>query len=216
MSNIAYKGKALGKSANFLFSQRLLVIALVSNIYLSTNICNSAYIRTIMAKRYFETMMEYSTQRACVLSRSVMSDSCDPVDCSHQAPLSMGFPSPIPHSVCRSIVSDFGTTWTVARQAPPSMGFSRQEYRSGLSCPPSGERGDPHTEYFTNAGLKNIPVAPLLLSRLPKHILIFSNFCSNQNVVNCTSPPSPPAFLKSLPFSIPPGSMVRAPSSRYS
>ena len=26
--------------------------------------------------------------------------------------------------------------WTVACQAPPSMGFSRQEYWSGLPCPP--------------------------------------------------------------------------------
>ena len=29
------------------------------------------------------------------------------------------------------------TPWTVAHQAPPSMGFSRQEYWSGLPCPPS-------------------------------------------------------------------------------
>ena len=28
------------------------------------------------------------------------------------------------------------TPWTVARQAPLSMGFSRQEYWSGLLCPP--------------------------------------------------------------------------------
>ena len=32
----------------------------------------------------------------------------------------------------------FETLWTVAHQAPLSMGFSRQEYWSGLSCPPSG------------------------------------------------------------------------------
>ena len=30
----------------------------------------------------------------------------------------------------------FVTPWTVARQAPLSMGFSRQEYWSGLPCPP--------------------------------------------------------------------------------
>ena len=30
------------------------------------------------------------------------------------------------------------TLWTVARQAPLSMGFSRQEYWSGLPCPPPG------------------------------------------------------------------------------
>ena len=32
----------------------------------------------------------------------------------------------------------FVTTWTVVRQAPLSMGFSRQEYWSGLPCPPPG------------------------------------------------------------------------------
>ena len=33
----------------------------------------------------------------------------------------------------------FATLWTVARQAPLSMGFSRQEYWSGLPCPPLGD-----------------------------------------------------------------------------
>ena len=31
----------------------------------------------------------------------------------------------------------------LARQAPLSMGFSRQEYWSGLPCPPSGDLSDP-------------------------------------------------------------------------
>ena len=30
----------------------------------------------------------------------------------------------------------FVTPWTVAHQAPLSIGFSRQEYQSGLPCPP--------------------------------------------------------------------------------
>ena len=34
------------------------------------------------------------------------------------------------------------TLWTIARQAPLSMGFSRHEYRSGLPCPPAGDRPD--------------------------------------------------------------------------
>ena len=37
-------------------------------------------------------------------------------------------------------------TWTVASQAPLSMGFSRQEYWSGLPCPPPGDLPDPGTE----------------------------------------------------------------------
>ena len=38
------------------------------------------------------------------------------------------------------------TPWTVAHQAPLSMGFSRQEYRSGLPCPPPGDFPDPGIE----------------------------------------------------------------------
>ena len=38
------------------------------------------------------------------------------------------------------------TLWTVARQAPLSMGFSRQEYWSGLPCPPPGNLPDPGIE----------------------------------------------------------------------
>ena len=38
------------------------------------------------------------------------------------------------------------TLWTVACQAPPSMGFSRQEYWSGLPCPPPGHLPNPGTE----------------------------------------------------------------------
>ena len=35
------------------------------------------------------------------------------------------------------------TLWTVAHQAPRSRGFSRQEYWSGLPCPPPGDLPDP-------------------------------------------------------------------------
>ena len=38
------------------------------------------------------------------------------------------------------------TPWTVACQAPLSMGFSRQEYWSGLPCPPPGDLPDPGIE----------------------------------------------------------------------
>ena len=40
----------------------------------------------------------------------------------------------------------FATPWTVAHQAPLSMGFSRQEYCSGLPCPPPGDLPDPVME----------------------------------------------------------------------
>ena len=46
----------------------------------------------------------------------------------------------------------FATPWTVAYQAPLSvdaplsMGFSKQEYWSGLPCPPPGDLPDPGME----------------------------------------------------------------------
>ena len=40
---------------------------------------------------------------------------------------------------CFSHVLLFVTPWTVACQAPLFMGFSRQEYWSGLPCPPPGD-----------------------------------------------------------------------------
>ena len=45
--------------------------------------------------------------------------------------------------------------WTVARQAPLSLGFSRQEYWSGLPCPPPGDLPDPGIEpaFFTSPAL---------------------------------------------------------------
>ena len=56
------------------------------------------------------------------------------------------FPSLSPH-VCMlghfSHVRLFATLWTIACQAPLSMGFSRQEYCSGLPCPPLGDLPNP-------------------------------------------------------------------------
>ena len=40
----------------------------------------------------------------------------------------------------------FVTLWTIACQAPLSMGFSRQEYWSGLPCPPPGDLSNPGIE----------------------------------------------------------------------
>ena len=56
---------------------------------------------------------------------------------------------------CFSCVQLFVTLWTVAHQALQSMGFSRQEYWSGLPCPPSGDLPNPGVEFksLTSAGL---------------------------------------------------------------
>ena len=54
-----------------------------------------------------------------------------------------------------SVVSDSMTPWTVACPAPLSMGFSRQEYWSGLPCPPPRD--------LPNPAIKPVsPVAPAL------------------------------------------------------
>ena len=45
-----------------------------------------------------------------------------------------------------SHVQLFETLWTVACHAPLSIGFSKQEYWSGLACPPPGDLPDPGIE----------------------------------------------------------------------
>ena len=47
------------------------------------------------------------------------------------------------------------TPETAAHQAPPSLGFSRQEYWSGLPCPPPGGLPEPGLEptSFTSPAL---------------------------------------------------------------
>ena len=47
---------------------------------------------------------------------------------------------------CFSHVPLFATPCTIAHQALLSMGFSRQEYWSGLPCPPAGDLPDPEIE----------------------------------------------------------------------
>ena len=51
---------------------------------------------------------------------------------------------------CFSHVRLFATLWTVARQAPLSMGFPRQEYWSGLPCPPPEEISHPGMELMSH------------------------------------------------------------------
>ena len=56
------------------------------------------------------------------------------------------------------------TPWTVAHQAPLSTGFSRQEYWSGLPCPPSRDLPDPGIELVILClllwQLGSLPLAP--------------------------------------------------------
>ena len=48
----------------------------------------------------------------------------------------------VPVFSCFSCIQLFVTLWTVAHQAPLSMKFSKQEYLSGLPCPPPGDLPD--------------------------------------------------------------------------
>ena len=50
---------------------------------------------------------------------------------------------------CFSCVRLFVTLWTVARQVPLTMEFTRQEYWSGLPCPPPGDLPDPGIKHMS-------------------------------------------------------------------
>ena len=86
---------------------------------------------------------------SCCFSRSVMSDLLQPHGHSPSGSSVHGISqagtlewAAIPFSniiyvfVCLSVVYDSLRPRTVAHQAPQSMGFSRQQYWSGLPCPP--------------------------------------------------------------------------------
>ena len=62
----------------------------------------------------------------------------------------------------------FATPRTLARQTPPSMGFSRQEYWSGLPCPPPGDPPNPGTEPGSPA-LQADSLLPEPPGQPPKH-----------------------------------------------
>ena len=67
---------------------------------------------------------------------------------------------------CFSRVQPFGTLWTVGYQAPLSMGFSRQEYWSGLQCPPPWD--------LHNSGIEPVSLmSPALTDRFFTIIVIW-------------------------------------------
>ena len=95
---------------------------------------------------------------------------------------------------------------TVARQAPLSMGFSRQEYWSGVPCPPPGDLPDPESLCLLHwqAGLyhKRHLGSPIRSQNLPlKYILIYNSLSppplGGSSTVSC------PDKSKSLPSGFP-------------
>ena len=83
-----------------------------------------------------------------------------------------------------SQVQLFETLWTVAHQTPLSMGFSRQEYWSGLPCPPPGALPDPEIEPTSL-------MSPVLAGRFfithttftPLMVFFDEQICNNINVI---------------------------------
>ena len=107
-----------------------------------------------------------------------------------------------------SVIFDSVTPWAVAHQAPLSMGFSRQEYWSGLLCPPPGDLPNPGIKLRSpalQAGslLSEAPVKPsgkvaVFLIRpshdwmMPTHIMGDSLLYSESTDLNIN-------FIKNIP-----------------
>ena len=92
--------------------------------------------------------------------------------------------------------------WTEAHQAPLSMGFSRQEYWSGLPCPPPGDLPKPGIEPRSPAlqadSLLSEPLGKLL--RILEWVVFpFSKGSSDPGI----EPGSPALQADSLPAELP-------------
>ena len=81
---------------------------------------------------------------------------------------------------CFSHVWLFAPLWTVAQQAPLSMGFSRQEYWSGLPCPPPDilptQGSNPGLLCLLHWQVGSLPLAP------PGKLLSKSWGCHTQHI----------------------------------
>ena len=73
-------------------------------------------------------------------------------------------------------MSDFAMPWTVAHQVPLSMGFPKQEYWSGLPCPPPGDLPDPgiipESLMSSASAGSSLPLAPLSWIVHNKNVLL--------------------------------------------
>ena len=87
--------------------------------------------------------------------RRVSELASDLATCSPTCPTSAGLVSSVCACSVASRVLFFVTHWTIALQAPLSMGSSRQEYWSGLPCPPPGNLPGPGSKPVS-------PISPAL------------------------------------------------------
>ena len=96
----------------------------------------------------------------------------------------------------------FSTLWTAAHQAPLSMGFSRQEYWSGLPCPPPGDLPNPGIKlrfltspalaggFFTTsttweAFSASTPICKVIFVQHPATNMVFSDPWFHSSVYMC-------------------------------
>ena len=76
------------------------------------------------------------------------------------------------HCMCACVLSHVSVTpGTVAHQAPLSMGFSRQEYWSGLPCPPPGDPPHPGMDRVSPALAAGFFTASATWEAQPTHYL---------------------------------------------
>ena len=91
-----------------------------------------------------------------------------------------------------SRVQFFASLWTVAHQTPLSMGFSRQEYWSGLPCPPPGNLPDPEIKPVSSAfQMDSFPVSHQG-SPVKSYSGLVAKLCSTLwDPMDCSPPSSP-------------------------
>ena len=99
---------------------------------------------------------------------------------------------------CFSQVQLFATLWTIVPQALLPMGFSRQEYWSGLPCPPPGDLPNPGTE-------PESPLSPALqaVSLLLSHQGNPTGNISSVQLLSCVRLFVTPWTIQSMEFSRP-------------
>ena len=80
------------------------------------------------------------------------------------------------------------TPWAVARQAPLSMGFSRQEYWSGLPCPPPGDLPntgiEPRSSMLQEDSLPSEPLGKPIFLYIYVMVFKFFSIIDYYNILN--------------------------------
>ena len=111
-------------------------------------------------------------------------------------------------------MSDSAISWIVACQSPLSMGISREEYWSGLPCPPPGDLPDPESEpvfYISCIGRQVLPTSATWAAQtfikksfyvlaqtqpfLTSCLFLLGSLPSSRTRINAGSPATSPTFM---------------------